>query len=436
MGLSLKMQLSPWFVIYNLAIIPVFYAGMQIARLFNPKVSIGIRGRKGWSQALSQAKVKLEPGRRFVVIHCASAGEFEAARPLLTALRQRLPRLKAHVTCYSPSGMRSLSQTPEVESYSYLPFDDFRSARRFLRILNPVALIIIKHDVWPNLVWAAARDGIPAFWVNANLHRKTRRLHWWTKSFNVSFLNELTEVLTVSEEHAQRLRKLVNPTRVFVTGDSRYDRTLDRLAQASGSALQGLPEQWLEKHRIIVGGSTWGPDQRLLIPVFSRLKKDWPDLRLVLVPHEPATDFLRDTQKYLEGYGLSWILYSRLNGGISEADVLIVDKVGLLASLYRVAWTAYVGGAFGHGVHSVLEPAVFNLPLFFGPRHHMANEAGALVSAGGAWCIKSAHELETHFRRLLESKEVWHQAAQASGGLVRSRAGATASIVDHLEKLL
>jgi 3-deoxy-D-manno-octulosonic-acid transferase len=371
-----------------------------------------------------------------VVIHCASAGEFEAARPLLTALKQRTPHLKAHVTCYSPSGMRSLSQAPEVESSSYLPFDHRRSERRLLQILDPAAVIIVKHDVWPNLVWAAAEAGVPTLWVNANLHQRTRRLWFWTRSLNRSFLNHLTTVLTVSQEHARRLERLVDPQKIHIIGDSRYDRTLDRLAQTIGNVSLNLPATWVEGRRIIIGGSTWGPDQRLLIPVFARLKKAWPDLHLILVPHEPAEDFLTDTIAYLEGYGLTGVRYTQMNGQIPDLDVLIVDKVGLLASLYQAAWAAYVGGAFGQGVHSVLEPAVFNLPLFFGPRHYMAHEAKALITAGGAWSVTSAPDLETHLRRLLEDGSVRQAAADASGDFVRAGAGATGRIIDFLEKAL
>jgi 3-deoxy-D-manno-octulosonic-acid transferase len=432
----MKISQSFWFILYNLAVIPVLYVGMQIARFFNAKVSEGIRGRAGLFHRLAKAKSDLEPGRRFIVIHCASAGEFEAARPLLTALQQRLPHLKAHVTCYSPSGMRGLSQAPEVESYSYLPFDDWRSTRRFLKSLDPAAVLIVKHDVWPNLVWTAAKMGLPVLWINANLHRKTRRLGFWAKSFNHSFLNHLAEILTVSQDHAERFRRLVDADKIVVTGDSRYDRTLDRLAQSQGNPLQNLPGEWLDHRRVIIGGSTWGPDQRLLTPVFARLKTAFPNLRLVLVPHEPALEFLNDTLAYLEGYGLIGALFSQLNGQTPAADVLIVDRMGLLASLYRVGWAAYVGGAFGHGVHSVLEPAVFHLPLFFGPNHHMSHEAGTLIASGGAWCVSSADELENHLRTLLEDEAAWQAASQASGGLVRAGAGATGRIIDHLEKVL
>lgn len=432
----MKLSRLLWSTLYNLAIIPLLYSVMQIAGLFNEKVRLGIRGRKGLFAELAQAKAALEPGRRFIVIHCASAGEFEAARPLLTALKQRLPGVKAHVTCYSPSGMRGLSKAPEVESYSYLPFDNRASARRFLKILEPAAVLIVKHDVWPNLVWEASRANIPVFWVNANLHLKTRRLKILARGFNRSFLNCLTEVLTVSPEHAGRFKKLVDADKIFITGDSRYDRTLDRLAGSTAKATEVIPTGWREGRRLIVAGSTWGPDQRLLIPVFVQLKQTWPDLRLVLVPHEPSPGFLQDTAVYLEGHGLSGMRYSQLNGSLPDADVLIVDKVGVLASLYRAAWAAYVGGAFGHGVHSVLEPAVFNLPLFFGPRHYMANEASALIAAGGAWCVTGAADLETRLRKLLEDQAAWNAAAQASGNLVRAGAGATMRIIDHLEKVL
>ncbi|RJP77196.1 MAG: hypothetical protein C4524_08715 [Candidatus Zixiibacteriota bacterium] len=426
---------SFWYGFYNLVCIPLLYVGMQVARIFTPKVREGIRGRVGLFRRLAQARDALEPGRRFVVIHCASAGEFEAARPLLGALKKRLPHLKAHVTCYSPSGLKPLSRAAEVESYSYLPFDDRRSVRRFLDLLDPAAVLFIKHDVWPNMVWAAQARGLPALWVNANLHSHTRRLSFPFQGMNRAFLDRLSAILTVGDDHALRLSRLVNPGVIEVTGDSRYDRTLERMAGAASPA-QHLPEAWSQGRRVIVGGSTWGPDQRILVPAFARLKSDFPDLRLLLVPHEPGEEFLTDTAAYLEAYGLTHARLTRLNGTSPDAEVLVVDKVGILAALYRSAWAAYVGGAFGHGVHSVLEPAVFHLPLFFGPKHYMSHEAGALIQRGGAWEVGSPADLEARLRLLLHDEQAWKRAAEASGGLVQNGAGATDRILDRLERLL
>jgi len=425
-----------WFFLYNALVIPALFCGMEIARFCNAKVREGIRGRKGLFRRLKQAKADLEPGRRFVIIHCTSAGEFEAARPILEKLKQRLPGLKAHVTCYSPSGMRSLEKAAGVESFSYLPFDDLNSVRRFLSVMDPAAFLIVKHDIWPNMVCVAAERKIPVLWINANLHSRTKRLGFFLRGLNRSFLNQISEILTVGDDHALRLTRLVSPEKVEVVGDSRYDRTIARLSQVSDSPLDAIPQEWLRASRVIVAGSTWGPDQRVLIPAFATLKTENSTLRLILVPHEPKPRFLQDTHFYLDGYRLKHSLYSQLGGDSLDADVLIVDKVGILAALYRAAWAAYVGGAFGEGVHSVLEPAAFHLPIFFGPRYYMSHEAGALIQRGGAWSVNSPFELEEHLRRLLQDETARQAAAQASGDLVKSGVGATDRIIDHLEKAL
>jgi len=425
-----------WFLLYNGLVIPVLFLGMHLARLFNPKVRAGIRERKGLFRKLKEAHANLEPGRRIIVIHCTSAGELEAARPVLERLKQRLPQYKAHVTCYSPSGMRSLEKAGEIESHSYLPFDDLNSARRFFGILDPAAFVIVKHDVWPNMVCVAAEKGIPVLWINANLHSRTKRTKWLFRGLNRSFLGNIEKILTVGDDHALRLVKLVSGQKVEVVGDSRYDRTLARMSSVDRTPLDPIPISWLKDAKIILGGSTWGPDQRILIPAFAALKKENAALHLLLVPHEPKTRFLDETQFYLDSYGLKSAFYSHLNGNLLDADVLIVDKVGILAALYQAAWAAYVGGAFSGGVHSVLEPAAFNLPIFFGPRYHMAHEAGALIQSGGAWTVNSAAELESHLRRLLENDRAREAAARASGDLVRSGAGATDRIIDHLETTL
>jgi len=323
-----------------------------------------------------------------------------------------------------------------VESYSYLPFDDLNSARRFFRILKPKASLIVKHDVWPNMVWAAERRNIPVLWVNANLHQETKRLGFFARSLNRSFLGQLSAVLTVSDDHALRLSRLVSPEKIEVAGDSRYDRTLSRMTEAARGAAELLPQDYLQGRKVIVAGSTWGPDQRIVIPAFAALLKEHPQLFLVLVPHEPREDFIEDTDFYLRGFGLSCVRFTKMDGAPCNVDVIVVDRVGILASLYREAWVAYVGGAFGEGVHSVLEPAVYRIPLFFGPKYHMSHEAQSLVQREAARSVLSAGEFENHLRRFLEDEQTWRHAADASGAVVKMGCGATERIVDHLERFL
>ncbi|MFH1862316.1 MAG: glycosyltransferase N-terminal domain-containing protein [bacterium] len=425
-----------WFLFYNFIAIPVIYFGLQIARFFNSKIREGIVGRRGLFRDLADVKRKLSPNQRLIVIHCASAGEFEAARPIITAIHKRFPNCKVHVTCYSPSGYDPIQHASEVDSYSYLPFDSLISAHRFFRILDPDAFLIVKHDVWPNMVWAASRRKIPVLWINANLHERTKRLYVISRGFNKSFLSCLEAVLTIGEDHAIRLSRLVSPMMIEVIGDSRFDRTLQRWQDAEKTVKKLLPLDALRNRKCIVGGSTWGPDQRLLIPTYASLKREHPELFLVLVPHEPHEHFLDDTDFYIRGYGLKPVLYSQLNGDLSNADVLIVDKVGVLASLYRIAWIAYVGGAFGDGVHSVLEPAVFGVPLFFGEKYYMSHEAQLLVQRQGAFPVDSPAILERHLRTFLEDENAWRTAAQIAGDFVKAGSGASERIVDHLERVL
>jgi 3-deoxy-D-manno-octulosonic-acid transferase len=273
-------------------------------------------------------------------------------------------------------------------------------------------------------------------WINANLHEGTRRLALYGRGFNRSFLEHLTAILTVSDAHAIRLSQLIIPTKITVAGDSRYDRTLERMVHSAEKGDEVLPKAWFEGKKVIVGGSTWGPDQRIVVPAFAALKKDYPDLYLILVPHEPHEEFLSETDYYLRSFELRPIRYTQLDGQLPPADVLVIDKVGILALLYRVAWVAYVGGAFGEGVHSVLEPAVYGLPLFFGLKYYMANEAQALVQRGGASSVASAEDFERDLRTYLEDSTIRNRAAEESGNMVKRFSGATERIVDHINKII
>jgi 3-deoxy-D-manno-octulosonic-acid transferase len=425
-----------WFLAYNLVILPALYFGAQIAGLFNHKVRESIRGRRGLTDRLREIKSKLPANRKVIIIHSASAGEFEAAKPILAAIRHSMPHLHIHVTCYSPSGMRPILKADNLDSFSYLPLDDYFSVRRFFRILKPVAFIFVKHDVWPNIVWAAARYNVPCLWVNANLHQETKRLNFYARGLNRSFLDHLSVIMTVDESHALRLAQLADPARIEVAGDSRYDRTLARAGQIDTGDKKAIPPGWFAGKKALVGGSTWGPDQRILAPAYAHLKKRFPDLFLVLVPHEPHDEFLADTELYLRGFELQSVRLSQLNGELPVTDALIVDRLGILAAIYRNAWVAYIGGAFGEGVHSVLEPAVFGLPLFFGPRYYMSHEAQALVERGAAHSISTTADFENKLLTFLLDKEAHKKASTESRQLVQRGSGATLKILERLEQLM
>jgi len=423
-----------WFLVYNVAIIPFLYISLQLARLFNKKVNAGIKDRAGLFDQLKEIQKQIPENNIVIVIHCASAGEFEAARPIVKELHDKITNAWIHVTFYSPSGKKPISNAEEVDSFSYLPFDSFFAAKRFFDILKPGTFIVVKHDIWPNLIWETARRSIPSFWINANLHRRTRRLTWFGKGLNRSFLEALTGVLTVDEEHAVRFSELISPLNISVLGDSRYDRTRRRMELARENTEILIKDQLLDNRKVIVAGSTWGPDQRIVIPAYAELKKIYPELFLILVPHEPHEAFLSETTQYLRGYGLNPIRYSQLNGGLSHVDVLVIDKIGILAALYQYAWIAYVGGAFGDGVHSVLEPAVFGIPVFFGPKYYMA--AISLVRHQGGHSVESSDELRHLLESYLKNEEFYATDAGNSQKLVDRGFGATERIVNHIKQYL
>lgn len=425
-----------WFIIYNTIVIPLLFLGIQIVRPFNSKVRQGIQEHRGLFSQLLDIKKRQKPGIRIIFIHCASAGEFEAARPILSLLKSRCQNLHIHITYFSPSGKKPISNAPEVDSYSYLPFDNYFSVRSFFHILQPDGFLIIKHDVWPNMVWMAAKKNIPTLWINANLHEKSRRLTLIGRGFNRSFLSQLSAILTVGDSHAARLSRLVSPSKVVVLGDSRYDRTIERMKQSQQNANELLPSDWLSNKKVIIGGSTWGPDQRIIIPAYAALKREYPDLFLILVPHEPSPEFLADTEYYLQGLNLQPVRYSQLKDVFSNSDVLLVDKVGILAALYRTAWVAYVGGAFGDGVHSVLEPAVYGLPLFYGPKYYMAHEAQSLVQRGGAKSVSSSQQFGQYVRNYLDNPQNWKEAAEQSRYFAQKGLGATERIINHIQKVM
>jgi 3-deoxy-D-manno-octulosonic-acid transferase len=236
---------------------------------------------------------------------------------------------------------------------------------------------------------------------------------------------------------AERFRALLRdvPVEIEVCGDSRFDRVVERARESR--ALDRLPAGFLDGERI-VGGSTWEPDEDLLLPAFAELWRERPDLRLLLVPHEPREPQLERLAQRLDELGLRHLRLSALDQGrVWDGEpVLIVDQVGLLAGLYASASVAWVGGGFTTGVHSVIEPAAFGLPVLFGPRHHVSQEAQDLLACGGAREISSLAEARAQVRLLLEDSAERAAIGAAATRLVESRTGTSLRLLERLLRLL
>jgi 3-deoxy-D-manno-octulosonic-acid transferase len=387
------------------------------------KLARGIRGRRGVLERMrAWAESERDPARPLVWFHAASVGEGLQAVAVLEAFRARRPEAQLVYTYFSPSAV-SLGQRVPADFADYLPLDTHAGVARALDLLRPGVIAFSKSDVWPNLVAEAKRRGTRLALLSATLPATSSRLRGRARPLLRGTYARLDAVAAISADDAERFGLLgVTPDRRSVMGDARFDQVRERADRADRGS--DLLRPLLDPARLtLVAGSTWEPDEERLAEAWSRLGE--LKRRLVLVPHEPTPAHLERTEALLERFGLSARRLGDLGGGALQADVLLVDRVGVLGELYALADAAYVGGGWGTaGIHSVLEPAAFGVPVLYGPRHSNAREAAELVAAGGAFAVESGDELTRRLRELLGEESARRRAGEAARRYVDAGVGA------------
>lgn len=419
-----------WYKLYD-GMLPVGLLAARLVALFRPKVKKAIagqcRGIQGWS-------IGQDDDRPVILIHIASVGELEGVLPLIGKLSE-IGKYRLALSFSSPSVENAAGKTRGIWAYGYMPFDTLDLQIRLMDRLQPALALVSKHDFWPNMIRASAVFNVPFVLINANFHARSKRFLPVIRSFNRQIMRPIKAVWTVSEQDSRRIEPLLTRgTELAAMGDTRYDRVRQR-AEAGAEKFKTLKEA-LGTGPVIVAGSTWLPGERICWRAFAGLKTDYPSAKMVIAPHEPTDEALEHNRRFAGEFKMNVKLLSEWNGGDIAEDTLLVDKMGVLAGLYAVGWAAYVGGGFGKGVHSVIEPAANALPVVFGPQHHVSHEASLLIESGGGFVVKSADELEKLWREWLKYPESYRNAAEAADGVVTSREGVTDILLDKLAPFL
>jgi len=361
------------------------------------------------------------PGRPLLWMHAPSVGEGLQARPVLELARERARAWQLAYTYFSPSAERFAAGL-NVDFRDVLPFDGTGDARAALRALDPTALVFSKLDVWPTLAREASNHGVALGLVSATLAPGSTRRRGIAAALLRDAYARLDRVGAISADDAERLVSLGVPaTRVSVTGDTRFDQVWARAARADLTSALLAP---LRSDRpTLVAGSTWPADEGPLLEAWSSLREQHPEIRLIIAPHEPTPAQLEPIERWANRTELRC---ARLGSGeAAEADVVVVDRVGVLGDLYAIADIAYVGGGFhAAGLHSVLEPAAFGTPVIFGPRHANSREAGLLLAAGAATRVSDAPSLEVALGHWVEESVARRSAGDAAREVVRAGLGA------------
>ncbi len=424
------------------ALVPVLRLGARAGAFVAPKLRAGLAGRRGL-QARWRERARTHAGP-WVWMHAASVGEYEQARPVAALMRANHPEIAVLHTFFSPSGYEYARRLGEADHIEYLPEDTRAAVGAAFDALQPRALVLLKFDVWPNLVVEAHRRGVAVLLLDATLQPRSWRSRWPVRSLYRAVYERLSVISAVTEADAARFRALVpqHPS-LSVDGDTRYDQVLRRREASRRVALApdlvSTPRPFT-----LVAGSTWVPDEERLVAAWLHLlqrSKSSSQLprtpRLVLVPHEPTEAHLTALERRLAQAGLVGRRYREVETqGMGDAGVVIVDRVGILAELYAAGDAAYVGGAFGSGVHNLLEPAILGLPLLFGPKHHNAPEASAFLEAGAACVIRSGADLAAALVALVEDEAERTRRGGRARACVEANFGASQRGYAHVARIL
>ena len=410
---------------------------LRLASPLSAKLAAGLVGRRGSLAALeSWARTGVSRDTGPVLwLHAPSVGEALMAQAILGALREQRPELRFAFTFFSPSAER-VAQRIGADVAAYLPWDTAEDMGRALATLNPVALVFVRTEIWPVLVRLAVGQGRPTLLVNAVLAPGSSRLRAPTRALLRTAYNRLDAVGAVAQEDADRYPRLgVQPGRVRVTGDARFDQVRARVAALDRNAplLRSLR---LANAFTIVAGSTWRPDEERLVGAFVKLRAT-SSARLIIAPHEPTTEHLEGLEKRLAAAGLTHARLSAIEAGSANTDAVVVDRMGILADLYATADVAWVGGGFGRaGLHSVAEPAALGVPVLFGPRHGGAREGAELVAEGGGFLVRDVDSAVQRLSALRVDLEARAAAGRAASNFVERRLGGAARnaalIAEHL----
>jgi 3-deoxy-D-manno-octulosonic-acid transferase len=410
-------------LLYNIFIY-LYSLSIAVASLFNPKAKAWISGRRGLLRKIKRT-IRSENHQQTIWFHCASLGEFEQGRPVMEAFREKFPDWRLILTFFSPSGFEVRKNYPAADHVFYIPADTTRNAKRFIHTIEPDIAVFVKYEFWFNYLRQLHRHKVPVVYVSAafrnNQHFFGSYGEWFRKHLRA------IDKIFVQNVSSRELLKSMGIRQVSVSGDTRFDR----VATIPENAGHFQPvEKFAENRDVFLAGSTWPEDENAIYRLFQQPG----NLNFIIAPHEVNEKRITQLEE-LFGKGNTTRFTALETGETIQSRILIVDTVGHLASLYRYATIAYIGGGFGAGIHNVLEAAAFGKPVIFGPNHRKFKEAAELISLKGAFLIENTDDLQGIVSELLKNKEMRELAAKTCYEYVQDNKGATSLIMQHLEEV-
>ncbi|MCD6596504.1 MAG: 3-deoxy-D-manno-octulosonic acid transferase [Bacteroidales bacterium] len=404
--------------IYGLVLI-IYNIGIHIAALFNRKAALWVAGRKNiWKEIQD----KIKPHDHLVWFHCASLGEFEQGLPVIEEYKKKVPKAHILITFFSPSGYEVKKDYPGADYVLYLPLDLLRNVKRFIKLVNPKLVVFVKYEYWFNYLHQLWKQRIPVFLISANFRENQWFFRWYGKPFRKIF--SFFTHMFVQNRNSKEILSKYGFDNVTVSGDTRFDRVYQIVNERREIP---LVKKFKQQKMLVIVGSSWKEDEAIIIKY---INQDTRGLKWIIAPHEIDNQHIERIEEMLNKPSVRFS--DSLDKDISIADVLIIDNIGLLSSLYAYGNIAWVGGGFGRGVHNILEPATFGIPVFFGPNYPRFQEAVDLVKLKGAFVIKTYEEFINRLEPLLDSTELLENTGKINANYVNTNIGAKTKIVNNL----
>ncbi|MCF2519476.1 3-deoxy-D-manno-octulosonic acid transferase [Dyadobacter sp. CY351] len=413
-------------VIYQSAI-SIVASLMRVAALFNQKIKLGVAGRDGLLDELENSFQKQVNGRSVAWFHAASLGEFEQGRPVIEAFKAQFPDHFILLTFFSPSGYEVRKNYNGADYICYLPWDTAANAKRFVKIVQPGFAFFIKYEFWYNYLCELKKSGarIISF---STIFRPDQIFFKKRGSFFKKMLGYFDHIF-VQNKQSLTLLHGIGVQQCSLAGDTRFDRV-----SAIAAHVKDLPEVavFRDNRPCLIVGSAWAADMQVLIPVLNHFKGV---LKAIIAPHEIHADEIGQWRKEMSG---KTILYSELSPSVNtkEYDYLVINNIGMLSSLYQYGDMAYIGGAFGSGLHNILEAATFGIPIVFGnKKYHKFQEAVDLISRKGAVAVADKEELIGIIDEWVKAQEIRKQAGNVNKNYIAEGVGSTDIILNEVKKM-
>ena len=413
--------------LYNL-IIQIASFLLKIVAVFSPKIKLFVEGRKSVFEILES---KINATDKTIWFHAASLGEYEQGLPVIERIKEKFPSHKIVLTFFSPSGYEVRKNNLVADVTVYLPLDTKKNALQFLSIVRPEMVFFIKYEYWPNYLTELRKIGIPTYLISG-IFRKNQLFFKWYGGFYRTALNTFTYFF-VQNESSKKLLLELGKTNVAVSGDTRFDRVASILEK--DNSLDFI-ETFKNDTLTIVAGSSWPKDENLLVDYINQTSEK---IKFIIAPHNIKEEQIQELKKSISK---KVVLFSeKSTKNLADFDVFIIDTIGILTKIYSYSDIAYVGGGYGNpGVHNILEPATFGVPIVIGPNFSHFAEATALVNREGCISISNKKELMDAFSNLIANDNIRHEKGHICNTFVQMNKGATDIIMkkinDQVEQIL